>query len=92
MTRSVANPFMLEQTLLRRPRGYVSQTFALASRVFRLAEAGFGLCGAGDREDRVHVQDRVREVIHNFNEDGFDSLAPKYAGKPAAEVHVAAAA
>ena len=24
--------------------------------------------------------DRVREVIHNFNEDGFDSLVPKYAG------------
>ena len=25
-------------------------------------------------------EDRVRAVIHNFNEDGFDSLAPKYAG------------
>ncbi len=25
-------------------------------------------------------QDRVREVIHNFNADGFDSLAPKYSG------------
>ncbi len=25
-------------------------------------------------------EDRVREVIHNFNEDGFDSLVPKYAG------------
>src|SRR3954465_10671278 len=25
-------------------------------------------------------EDRVREVIHNFNNDGFDSLAPKYAG------------
>jgi transposase len=25
-------------------------------------------------------EDRVREVLHNFNEDGFDSLAPKYAG------------
>ena len=24
--------------------------------------------------------DRVREVIHNVNADGFDSLAPKYAG------------
>lgn len=24
--------------------------------------------------------DRVRAVIHNFNDDGFDSLAPKYAG------------
>ncbi len=25
-------------------------------------------------------EDRVREVIHNFNTDGFDSLAPKCAG------------
>lgn len=25
-------------------------------------------------------EDRVRAVIHNFNEDGFDSLAPRYAG------------
>jgi len=24
--------------------------------------------------------DRVREVLHNFNDDGFDSLAPKYSG------------
>ena len=26
------------------------------------------------------LPDRVREVLHNFNDDGFDSLAPKYAG------------
>ena len=24
--------------------------------------------------------DRVRDVLHNFNSDGFDSLRPKYAG------------
>ena len=24
--------------------------------------------------------DRVRDVLHNFNADGFDSLRPKYAG------------
>nr|WP_234378900.1 hypothetical protein [Streptomyces sp. FXJ1.172]WEP00476.1 hypothetical protein A6P39_041255 [Streptomyces sp. FXJ1.172] len=24
--------------------------------------------------------DRVRDVIHNFNTDGFDSLYPKYKG------------
>jgi transposase len=24
--------------------------------------------------------DRVRDVLHNFNRDGFDSLTPKYAG------------
>ncbi len=28
-------------------------------------------------------EDRVREVIHNFSGDGFDSLAPKHAdGRP----------
>src|ERR1039457_2731357 len=27
-------------------------------------------------------EDRVREVIHNFNADGFDSLAAKYSGGP----------
>jgi transposase len=27
--------------------------------------------------------DRVRDVLHNFNTDGFDSLVPKYgAGRP----------
>jgi len=25
-------------------------------------------------------EDRVRAILHNFNEDGFDSLVPKYAG------------
>jgi Winged helix-turn helix len=25
--------------------------------------------------------DRVRDVIHNFNADGFDSLYPKYSGR-----------
>ncbi len=25
-------------------------------------------------------EDRVREVIHNFNDDGFDSIYPRYAG------------
>ena len=24
--------------------------------------------------------DRVRAVLHNFNDEGFDSLAPKYSG------------
>jgi transposase len=35
---------------------------------------------AGHREDRFTSEDWVRAVIHNFNEDGFDSLPPKYAG------------
>lgn len=25
-------------------------------------------------------KDRVREVLHNFNDDGFDSLYPRYKG------------
>jgi transposase len=25
-------------------------------------------------------EDRVRDVLHNFNRDGFDSLYPRYAG------------
>jgi hypothetical protein len=27
-------------------------------------------------------EDRVRDVIHNFNADGFDSLYPRYRGAP----------
>ena len=37
-------------------------------------------------------EDRVRDVIRNFNADGFGSLYPKYKGGTAAEVHAAAAA
>jgi hypothetical protein len=37
-------------------------------------------------------EDRVRDVIRNFNADGFDSLVPEVQGRPAAEVHFAAAA
>ncbi len=36
--------------------------------------------------------DRVREVINNFNDDGFDSLYPRYAGGPPADVQPAPAA
>jgi transposase len=36
--------------------------------------------------------DRVRDVIHNFNSDGFYSLYPKYRGRPAEDVHAARAA
>ena len=38
---------------------------------------------------RSRREDRVREVIHNFNDDGFDSLAPEVRGRPAADVHAA---
>jgi hypothetical protein len=37
-------------------------------------------------------EDRVRDVIRNFNADGFNSLYPKYGGRSAADAHVAAAA
>jgi hypothetical protein len=37
-------------------------------------------------------QDRVRDVIRNFNADRFSSLYPKYRGRPPAEVHLSAAA
>jgi transposase len=37
-------------------------------------------------------EDRVRDVIRNFNADGFGSLYPKYKGGRPAEVHLAAAA
>ena len=35
-------------------------------------------------------EDRVRDVLHNFNRDGFDSLYPRYARWPAADLHAAA--
>ena len=33
-----------------------------------------------DREGAFTSEDRVRDVIHNFNADGFSSLYPKYKG------------
>ena len=36
-------------------------------------------------------EDRVREVIHNFNTDGFDSLYPPLSRWPASDVYVAPA-
>ena len=36
-------------------------------------------------------EDRVRDVIRNFNADGFSSLYPEVQGWPSAEVHPAAA-
>ena len=39
-----------------------------------------GMDVAGIAKVTFTSADRVREVINNFNEDGFDSLYPKYAG------------
>src|SRR6476620_1517158 len=43
------------------------------------------LCAQGMPVDRIAAvtftsADRVRDVIHNFNADGFDSLYPRYKG------------
>ena len=35
--------------------------------------------------------DTVREVIHNFNRDGFDALYPRYRGGRPRHVHAARA-
>jgi hypothetical protein len=40
-----------------------------------------GMDVAGIAKVTFTSPDRVREVINNFNEDGFDSLYPKYAGQ-----------
>jgi transposase len=47
---------------------FTSPTQTHLDPVARIAEIGFT------------SEDRVREVIHNFNRDGFSSLSPKYAG------------
>jgi transposase len=39
-----------------------------------------GMDPAGIAKVTFTSVDRVRDVIHNFNADGFDSLRPKYAG------------
>ena len=39
-----------------------------------------GMDVAGIAKVTFTSPDRVREVINNFNEDGFESLYPKYAG------------
>ena len=36
-------------------------------------------------------EDRVREVLHNFNDDGFDSLGPEVRRRTATDVHLARA-
>lgn len=39
-----------------------------------------GMDVAGIAKVTFTSDDRVRDVIHNFNRDGFDSLAPRYSG------------
>src|SRR3954469_11653015 len=67
------------QRLLRigRPsRGSVA-TWRRAQMVLLSAQ---GMDPAGIAKVTFTSVDRVRDVIHNFNADGFESLRPKYAG------------
>jgi hypothetical protein len=41
-----------------------------------------GMGRGSDRRGCVQSPDRVRETLHNFNDDGFDSLYPRYSGGP----------
>jgi transposase len=52
-------------------------TWRRAQKVLLSAQ---GMPVAGIAEVTFTSPDRVRDVIHNFNADGFDSLTPKYAG------------
>ncbi len=62
--------------ILRRGKGSVV-TWRRAQMVLLSAQ---GMDPAGIAEVTFTSPDRVRDVIHNFNADGFDSLTPKYAG------------
>jgi transposase len=62
--------------IVRRSKGSVV-TWRRAQMVLLSAQ---GMDVAQIAEVAFTSQDRVREVLHNFNDDGFDSLYPKYAG------------
>jgi transposase len=62
--------------IVRRSSGSVV-TWRRAQMVLLSAQ---GMDPAGIAEVTFTSPDRVRDVIHNFNADGFDSLRPKYAG------------
>jgi transposase len=62
--------------IVRRSSGSVV-TWRRAQMVLLSAQ---GMDVAGIAEVAFTSPDRVRAVIHNFNDDGFDSLYPRYAG------------
>ncbi len=62
--------------IIRRGTGSVV-TWRRAQMVLLSAQ---GMTVAKIAEVTFTSPDRVRDVIHNFNADGFDSLQPKYAG------------
>ena len=62
--------------IVRRSSGSVV-TWRRAQMVLLSAQ---GMDPAGIAEVTFTSPDRVRDVLHNFNADGFESLKPKYAG------------
>jgi transposase len=62
--------------IVRRSSGSVV-TWRRAQMVLLSAQ---GMDPAGIAEVTFTSPDRVRDVLHNFNADGFDSLQPRYAG------------
>src|SRR3712207_8799303 len=62
--------------IVRRSSGSVV-TWRRAQMVLLSAQ---GMEAAKIAEVTFTSADRVRDVLHNFNADGFDSLRPKYAG------------
>src|SRR5436190_19026154 len=62
--------------IVRRSSGSVV-TWRRAQMVLLSAQ---GMDVAGIAKVTFTSVDRVRDVIHNFNADGFESLRPKYAG------------
>jgi len=62
--------------MVRRSSGSVV-TWRRAQMVLLSAQ---GMDVAAIAEVTFTSPDRVRDVLHNFNTDGFDSLRPKYAG------------
>src|SRR3954453_22870758 len=62
--------------IVRRSSGSVV-TWRRAQMVLLSAQ---GMDPAGIAKVTFTSADRVRDVIHNFDADGFDSLRPKYAG------------
>jgi transposase len=62
--------------IVRRSRGSVV-TWRRAQMVLLSAQ---GMAVPQIAEVTFSSADRVRDVIHNFNADGFDSLRPRYAG------------
>src|SRR3954453_12068948 len=62
--------------IVRRSSGSVV-TWRRAQMVLLSAQ---GMDPAGIAEVTFTSADRVRDVLHNFNSDGFESLKPRYAG------------